>query len=172
MARDPKPSFVPPLRFDIGDRGQIGYPLLTPDESGGAIEDWPTLSLPQTIIVGADLDSVEEAAKSGDLSDIRLLDGTEPYVHHSLVENFEYALSPVPTLTLTVATHHLDARPTMFCFVDAIITDWTTDQNYQTQNPHHELCEFRWDGRQYFVLEFYSFKIILRARQLVLEPQR
>ncbi|MBD8607885.1 hypothetical protein IFT73_13570 [Aeromicrobium sp. CFBP 8757] len=157
---------VPPLRFAISERGDIAYPLLTPYPVDGSIEDWPTLTLPRTQVDGADDASVAEAAESGDLTDLRLGDGGVPYTRHALVESFDYSLVPLPTLTLDIEPVPPSSRPTRLRFVDAVISDWTTDQDHEPGQPHNELCELTWDGAQTFLLEFFSFKILLRAARL------
>ena len=164
--RKTSPPYVWPLRFEISEQGDIGYPFLTPQPVDGSIEDWPTLTLPRTQVEGADAASVVEAAESGDLTDLRLGDGSAAYTRHALVESFDYALTPVPTLTLDVERVPPNPRPTRLRFVDAVISDWTTDKDHEPGQPHNELCELTWDGAQTFLLEFLSFKILLRAARL------
>ncbi len=163
-------AYIPPLRFDISETGQIWMPLLNPCGTDRSVEEWPTLALPQTKIVGADRESVEQTAAGGDLTDLRLSDGTELYGYHTRVERFDYALTPVPTLTLVLPSMTATGPSCTVRFVDAIVTDWTTAKEYEPDDPNHELCELTWDGAQSFLLEFFAFKILVRAVRLELEP--
>ncbi|MCL8251432.1 hypothetical protein AERO_08550 [Aeromicrobium fastidiosum] len=164
--RKTSPPYVRPLRFEISEQGDIAYPFLTPQPVDGSIEDWPTVTLPRTQVDGADAASVVEAAESGDLTDLRLSDGSAAYTRHALVESFDYSLVPLPTLTLDIEPVPPSSRPTRLRFVDAVISDWTTDKDHEPGQPHNELCELTWDGAQTFLLEFFSFKILLRAARL------
>lgn len=49
------------------------------------------------------------------------------------------------------------------------MTDWTTEAGYSADHPNDELCELRWDGWRTFLLDFLSFKIIIRASRLDVE---
>ncbi len=123
----------------------------------------PPADLPRTVVTGATLDSVEEAAASGRMNDL-ILDGADSalFEYHDLVSVFEYDLVPVPRLTLGMGPGGSDT----FRFVNAVIIDWTTTSDYSPAYSNNELCEFFWDGGQHFLLEFLSFRIIVRAERL------
>lgn len=129
----------------------------------------PPADLPPATIVGATPESVGAAAASGEMNAL-IFQGTQEslYVHHDLVSRFDYDLVPVPQLTLGIGP---DGRDT-FRFVNAVIIDWTTSADYSPEHPNNELCDFSWDGRQHFLLEFLSFSIIVRAQRLELSIRR
>ncbi|MEH3067021.1 MAG: hypothetical protein PGN15_02855 [Aeromicrobium erythreum] len=163
------PPSVPPLRFWVGPDGEIGYPAEplgwpAPRSSGPAHP-----ALPRTEVTGVAPESLADAAASGDLADLLLPDGNRLYDHHLRIEHFAYAFVPVPTLTLVLPPSSDDGPSTRMRFVDAVVTDWTTDADYSPADPNDELCEFRWDGWRTFLLEFLSAKIIVRASRLEVE---
>ncbi len=163
------PTYTPPLRFWIGPDGEIGYP---PDLAG-----WPAPrssgpaqpALPRTEVTGVEPGSLADAAASGDLADLLLPDGSQPYTHHLRIEHFAYTFVPVPTLTLVLPPSSDDGPSTRVRFVDAVVTDWTTEASYSPDDPNDELCELQWDGCRTFLLDFLSFKIIVRAGRLDVE---
>lgn len=168
------PLDPPPMRFIIDpDTSSVAFPMdflgdyyrRLPRPPRGAS---PPPELPPTEIVGAVRDSVDAAAASGRMNDLILDETQDPlFVHHDLVTRFEYELVPVPRLTLGMGPNGGDT----FRFVNAVIIDWTTSPDYSPEHPNNELCEFAWDGRQHFMLEFLSFRMIVRAERLELELQ-
>lgn len=163
------PTYVPPLRFWVGPDGEIGYP---PE-----LLEWPLPlsrgpahpTLPRTEVTGVDAASLADAAASGDLADLLLPDGNRLYTHHLRIEHFGYAFAPLPTLTLVLPSPIDDGPSTRVRFEDAVVTDWTTEAGYSADHPNDELCELRWDGWRTFLLDFLSFKIIVRASRLDVE---
>ncbi len=152
-----------PMRFIIGDEGEIYFPIdfvRTSSRPPDGVS--PPMPLPPTTIVGATAESVEAAAASGEMNDLLLPDGDPIFVWHDTVTTFDYTLSPIPGLTLTMGP---DAS-SVLRFENTVIVDWATARDYSPEHPNEELCDFYWDGQQHFLLQFLSFNIILRAESL------
>jgi len=155
------------MRFVLGDRGEIYFPinfLRTSTRPSGSVN--PPAALPPTRIDGATAESVQAAAASGEMNDLLLPDGDPIFVWHDTVSTFDYALSPVPGLTLAIGP----GGASQLRFENAVIVDWTTDRDYSPDHPNEELSDFYWDGEQNFLLQFLHFNIILRAQSLEIGP--
>ena len=155
-----------PMRFIIGGQGELYFPADFLGTSARAPEGVdPPMPLPPTTIEGVTAESVEAAAASGEMNDLVLPNGDPVFVWHDKVETFDYRLSPIPGLTLGMGP---DAS-SVLRFANAVIVDWTTATDYSPAHPNSELCDFNWDGRQHFLLQFLSFNIIVRAASLHIE---
>lgn len=164
---------TPAMRFVLGDRGEIHFPVdflgwTNPSQARPPRGARPPEGLPPTRITGVDPASIPGAAESGELHDLTTLSGECVHEHHEHVACFAYDLAPVPTLTLRLG----DTGGLALRFRGAVILDWTTAADYSPTHPNQELCDLNWDSGQHFLIWFLSFHIIIRSPELLIEGER